>query len=97
LQVVHNHAAIYSLMQELPAAVRTHPTIAFAMAVRTALTDVNYHQFFARYRTVPFPTAQGGGGQALMGLLLGAMRYKALLVMARAYKPGKIPTSFVQK
>ncbi len=94
--VVANYSAAFGMLQELPATIRAQPAVAFALRVRSAITESNYHAFFKCYRNVPFKT-DGGGGLALMKPLAMSMRLKSLTIISKSYKPGKVPVSFIEQ
>ncbi len=73
-------AASRALAAAAPA--RAAPAVAHALAVRAAVSSANYAAFFRLYRTAP------GHGRHLMDAAVERIRFAAVTVVARAYRPG---------
>lgn len=85
-----NQASIMHMLKtELPPALRANPLIAFALNIRAAVAADNYHRFFALCADPPLQVS-------LLDMLIDRMRFRALEMIARAYRPMQLDISFLQ-
>lgn len=82
---------LLKLLQSLTTTQRQHPAIQFANRIRVAVSEGNYHLFFASLK------GSDGSSHAvyLLERLVPAMRNMALPLIIKAYRPMTVPVDFV--
>jgi hypothetical protein len=85
---------LLKLLQSLSAKQFVHPAIQFAIRVRSAVAEGNYHRFFSWL--LQREDDEGGSHAVyLLERIAPTMRKSALSIIIRAYRPSTVPADFV--
>jgi len=90
--VTSNQTALVNMMGKLNITDRKEPGVHYVISgIRSALLNNNYVSFFKIWNKAPYKA------QFLTAALLPHMRYRALEIISRSYKPTKFPMDELQQ
>lgn len=81
---------LFALLYSLTPSEKVHPSVKYALRVREAVAQMNYHAFFGSL----LPDCPTESASHLMDFLVPAMRHNALLRIVKAFRP-TVETLFV--
>jgi hypothetical protein len=85
---------LLKLLQSLSPEQYEHPAIQFAIRVRSAVAEGNYHRFFS-WLLERVDDEGGSHAVYLLERIAPTMRKSALSIIIRAYRPATVPADFV--
>lgn len=90
--ITNQQSALHSMMAGMTSQQRASPLVQFSLSMRRLKDECNYQRFFKTYKAnAPLHAAY------LTSKLVPVMRYKALRRVAKAYKPTKMPLTWLAK
>lgn len=89
--ITDNSSSLYSMLKDLHCSTRTEKAVKYGLELRETVVSNNYVEFFKIYKKAPH------NATLLTLKLLPLMRFRALEVICRAYRPGKLEISSVRE